>query len=225
MSKEKTSIVVQPTASPIWIVDDNKHFSLRLKTFLQSHKFQNVSIFYSCESALECIANHISQPDVILLDIQFSPNKMSGFDFLKNMRTSCVAPKILVMTLFNGDEYVRFTLKHGAVGFINKSQSPNDVLRAIHIALQGGIYADASTLSRMIPFSTPDMMYNENYNLTIREKDVLSLLADGLPIKTISTKICVSPNTIKYHIKLIHKKLNVKSRGELVAKLLKEKIL
>ena len=66
---------------------------------------------------------------------------MSGYDILKAIKLKMPSSKIIMMTAFGEDEYIRYTFKHGAVGFINKTQGPQDVLRAISIALQGDVYS------------------------------------------------------------------------------------
>jgi DNA-binding NarL/FixJ family response regulator len=122
--------------SPIWIIDDDPRFSRQLKRFLQDHYFENIFIFETCELALESISGMAERPELVILDIQFPDYKMSGLEFLRALGPLSQKIKILVMTSYLEDVYSRFSLSHGAVGFINKTQSPTEMLHAISLAIE-----------------------------------------------------------------------------------------
>jgi two-component system, response regulator YesN len=138
----------------IWIVDDDQRFCQQLKIFLEDNKFENVLTFCSCELALSSISRLSKFPEIILLDLNFSSSKMSGFELLQSIGLLPMKTKILMLTAFGGDEYVRSALKFGAVGFIDKIQSPTNILQAIQVVLQGGVFVDSTILSQLISPNT-----------------------------------------------------------------------
>jgi DNA-binding NarL/FixJ family response regulator len=211
------------TQRSIWIADDDRQFCMRLCQLLHEHNYQHLSIFHTCETVLERAANKNKRPDLLLLDINFSSSKMSGYGLLKQSPSYLPSTKIIMMTAFGEEEHLRLSLQNGALGFINKMQPPEDVLRAIGIVLYGGVFAKPETLSKILSPSGFDDSLAKQYGLTHQEKNILRCLLDGVPVRVIAEKYFISLNTVNFHIKNIHKKMNVRSTSQMIAKLHQEK--
>ncbi|MFZ1977128.1 MAG: response regulator transcription factor [Bacteroidota bacterium] len=189
------------------MVDDDKRFCTNLRNFLQSNHYKNTSIFYTEESILELMNHKFDSPDIVLLDINFSDSKISGYDILKAIKSKIPESKIIMITAFGEDEHARFTIKHGANGFVNKIQDPQYLLKAFSVILQGGVFADPGMLSRIISSSVKDDSFLR-YDFTWREKEIIEDLLNGVSIKSIADKTFLSVHTINYHIKNIILMLN-----------------
>jgi DNA-binding NarL/FixJ family response regulator len=139
-------------------------------------------------------------PDIVMLDINFSDSKMSGYDILKALKSKIPKSKIIMLTAFGEDEHARFTLKHGANGFVNKIQDPQVILLAMNVVLQGGVFEDPGMLSRIISSSVKDDSFLR-YDFTSCEKEIIEDLLNGVSIKSIAAKASLSVHTVNYHIK------------------------
>jgi DNA-binding NarL/FixJ family response regulator len=211
------------THRSIWITDDDRQFCTRLCRLLHEHRYRRLSTFHTCETVLEKAANKKDLPDLLLLDINFSSSKMSGYDLLKQCQISLPKTKIIMMTAFGEDEHLRHALQHGALGFVNKLQPPEDMLKAIGIVLYGGVFVDTAKLSKIISSPRSDATLTTRYSLTHQEKNILRCLLDGVPVRVIAEKCFISLNTVNFHIKNIHKKMDVRSTSQMIAMLHQEK--
>jgi DNA-binding NarL/FixJ family response regulator len=210
----------------LWIVDDSKSFCSHVCEVLQgSTMVRNYCCYYSCESLLENILIKGKRPDIVLLDIQFSNQHLSGLDVLPIIIKNNPRIKVIMMSAFDEDPIVHDALKLGASGFVRKASGPNDMLKAIEVAIKGGTFIEPRKLAWFLSSPMMKQDIQMNYSLTRREKEILRYLIEGDSMKDVSQKIFVSYNTVNFHIKNLHKKLHVKSRGHLIAKALKENLI
>jgi DNA-binding NarL/FixJ family response regulator len=210
----------------LWIVDDNKSFCSRVCEVLNgSAMIRHYCCYYTCESLLEDLVMRDKHPDIVLLDVQFPPHHLTGLDVLPVILKNNPQIKVIMMSTFDEDAIVHDALKLGASGFVSKISGPHDMLRAIGVALEGGTFIEPTKLSCLL--SSPAMQQDMQiqYDLTQREREVLRYLIEGNSMKDVSQKIFVSYSTVNFHIKNLHKKLHVKSRGHLIAKALKENLI
>jgi DNA-binding NarL/FixJ family response regulator len=210
----------------IWIVDDSKSFcSCVCEVLKESIMVRNYYCYHSCESVLNDILIQVKHPDIVLLDIQFPNQNLTGLDVLPLIIKNNPRIKVIMMSIFDEDLIVYDALKLGASGFVSKMSSPNDLLKAIEVAIRGGTFIDPTKLARFLsnPMMKQDIQMNDS--LTRREKEILRYLIEGDSMKDVSRKIFVSYSTVNFHIKNLHKKFNVKSRGQLIAKALKENLI
>lgn len=152
------------------------------------------------------------RPDVILMDLVMP--ELSGADATRSIRKRWPQVQVIALTSFQDKELVQEALQAGAISYLLKNVSGNDLVEAIR-----GAYAGRATLSPeavealvqpTAPESTPD------YDLTPRERDVLALLVEGLTNKEIAGRLSISRSTVKVHVSNILSKLNVSSRGEAI---------
>jgi DNA-binding NarL/FixJ family response regulator len=159
------------------------------------------------------------QPDVVLMDI-----RMPRQDGLSATASILRAPwastiKVLVLTTFEQDDYVFEALRAGASGFLLKTTSPEDMVRAIRIIAAGGALLAPSVTQRVIADyirRTPPTAPPSTESLTEREAEVLKLIAAGKSNATIATELGIGEATVKTHVSRILSKLDLRDRVQAV---------
>lgn len=161
------------------------------------------------------------QPDVVLMDIRM-PLK-NGIDATREIvaDSRTASAKILVLTTFDLDEYVYDALRAGASGFLLKDTEPEMLLDGIRIVAAGDALLSPSVTRRLIvEFARrpahPRANNAEIEQLTVREREVLSLVAGGLSNSEIASRLYISPATAKTHVSRVMMKLSVRDRAQLV---------
>jgi DNA-binding NarL/FixJ family response regulator len=163
------------------------------------------------------------QPVVILMDISI-PGK-NGIDAVKEIKELFPHIHVCMQTVFEDYYKIYATLCAGASGYILKSSPPDKVLQAIREVAEGGAFFTPSIAKRVLMNFQQQPQQAEYIQLSEKEKEVLKLLVDGLSYKMIADKTSLSVHTIHTHIKNIYQKLHVNSKGEAVAKALKNKLV
>ena len=167
-----------------------------------------------------------SNPDVILMDIE-----MAGINGIKAtglIKKEFPQARILIQTIFEDDSKIFQAICNGANGYILKNTSPVKMLDAVSDVYHGGVVFNPTVASKVVAlfqhFIAPSATTND-YQLTEREKEILHLLTEGLPMPRIAEKIFLSYETVRGYVKSIYQKLHVASATEAVAKALKEKLV
>ena len=179
--------------------------------------------FPDCRDGL----NHIDKtaPDLVLMDIDMPfVNGIEGVTLIRQIYPNI---KILMQTVFEDDEKLFASIRAGADGYILKKAQPQELLSGIEDALTGGAPMTPSIARQVLRFigSTENKKQNEEFNLTPRETEILSLLVQGLSYKMIANQCFISLNTVNAHIQNIYEKLQVNSAVEAVTKALGNKIV
>jgi DNA-binding NarL/FixJ family response regulator len=180
--------------------------------------------FTSCNNWKQDIEK--SNPDVVLMDIEMTG--INGIAATGLIKKEFKDVRILIQTVFEDDAKIFEALCAGANGYILKNTSPVKMLEAITDVQNGGVAFNpvvASKVAKLFQqFIAPSVTIN-NYQLTDREKEILQLLTEGLPMPRIAEKIFLGYETVRGYVKSIYQKLHVASATEAVAKALKEKLV
>jgi DNA-binding NarL/FixJ family response regulator len=213
-----------PKKIQVWIIDDNNNFCLVLAANLNKSLTVACQRYYhSCKAAINDLETENSPPGVILLDIKMSA--MNGLDAIAPIRKLSPTTNIIMLTSYDLDENIRTAMKRGASGYLLKTSSPDDIVRAIESVQVGGLPLDPLITRKMME-SFVGWDDEENiYNLSPREKEVLKLVTQGLNNMEISLKLFISRFTVETHVKNIFHKLDIHDRQKLVVKALKNRIV
>ncbi len=208
----------------ILIYDDNSKRRESLEMLIDlSDGICCVGAFPDCSNVLLNIEK--TQPDLILMDIDM-PN-VNGIEGVIVIRKKYPHLKILMQTVFEDDDKLFACIRAGADGYILKKAQPQELLNAIDEAIKGGAPMTPSIARQVLQFlrSGENKQKNEEFNLTARETEILSLLVQGLSYKMIADRCFISLPTVSSHIQNIYEKLQVHSATEAVTKALKNKIV
>jgi len=204
----------------VMLVDDHTMVRHGLATFLKIFDdLQLVGEAESGEAAIQLCSEIL--PDVILMDIVLP--KMDGITAIRAIRNQYPTIKIIALSSFKEGDIIQNALEAGAIGYLLKDISADDLAQAIRAA-----YSDRATLS---PEAAQALVKNANQqpplilDLTKREYEVLVLMVEGLNNKQIAKKLTVSPSTIKSHVSNILAKFEVTSRTEAVTLALRNRII
>lgn len=194
----------------VMIIED---YEVLLNAYTQlinsSEYYEVIGSFMNCEDTLRKIKK--KKPDFLLLDITLPG--MSGLDCLKNIYNVLPNTKIIIVSVHENSEHVFEALCAGAVGYLTKRSDGTKLIEALDLADAGGAPMSIKIAKMVVDsFNT-----NRFDDLTKKENEVLSLLAQGKSYEGISQELYVSVNTIKFHIRNIYDKLRVHTRDEAVA--------
>ncbi len=204
----------------VMLVDDHTMVRRGLATFLKVFDdLQLVGEAESGEAAIQLCAE--VTPDVILMDMVMP--EMDGVAATRIIRQQFPQVQVIALTSFKEGELIKNALEAGAISYLLKDISADELYRAIRAAHFGRatISPDAAQSLVQIAHQPPA----PGLNLTERERDVLSLMIEGLNNTQIAGRLTVSPSTVKSHVSNILSKLGVASRTEAVALALRQKLV
>ena len=167
--------------------------------------------------------------DLIVMDLGLPGiNGIDAINIIKNLKPEI---KFVVLTSHSDEEEVIAAVKAGANSYCSKDIKPKQLIEIIKSTLEGASWFDPKVSSTVLDYvsknvlTSPVSESDKDYKLTLREKQVLQLMADGLPNQEIAKKLVVSINTTKAHVCSILQKLEVEDRTQAVIKVLREKII
>jgi DNA-binding NarL/FixJ family response regulator len=206
------------------VVEDNDSIREGLKILINGTEGYNCAASYSdCESMLRNIKK--LSPDVLLMDIGLPG--MNGIDGIKKVKLIIPELAILILTIYEENDLIFDALCAGACGYLVKKTPPSKLLEAIREAHEGGAPMSSHIARKVIDFfqKKPASSQKSNYDLTPREKEILSGLVEGHNFKAIADSLFISIETVRFHFRNIYKKLHVHSQSEAVAKAIKEGLI
>ncbi|WP_223700512.1 response regulator [Sutcliffiella deserti] len=153
-------------------------------------------------------------PDVIVMDINMP--EQNGIELTKIVKNEHPDIKVLILTMYKHDEYFMTALKEGADGYLLKDSPSEHVIDAIRTVFRGESIIHPAMTKKLISYHQQESQIKEESSLTEREKEVLICLVEGLSNKEIAQRLFISDKTVKIHVSKIFKKLDVKSRSQVV---------
>lgn len=176
--------------------------------------------------AYKMVAKH--RPDILLMDLSMPPGE-SGLIATAKIHEDFPETNIIILTMHDDEEYLFHVLKKGARGYVLKNSPDEQLVSAIRMVHQGGVYIHPKLASSLVrEFVSQDQQADEHnpYQLlSTREVEILPLVAKGYGNKEIAEMLHISVKTVEAHKAKIMEKLNLKSRPELVEYAIKKKLL
>ena len=196
----------------VLIADDHTVVRNGLKFFfMASDEFELVGEAADGEQAVQLCTQ--LQPDVVLMDL-LMPG-YSGIDATQAIRKCCPQVQVIALTSFEESELVQGALAAGAIGYLLKNVSADELTNAIRAAHAGRPTLAPEAAQVLIQVATHPR--SPGYDLTPREREVLALMVEGLNNPEIAGRLVVSLSTVKFHVSSILSKLGAASRSEAVA--------
>jgi len=204
----------------VMLVDDHPMVRRGLATFLKV--FDDLQLAGEAESgaaAIQLCAEVL--PDVILMDMVMPD--MDGATATRAIRQQFPQVQVIALTSFKEGELIKNALEAGAIAYLLKDVSADDLVRAIRAAHAGRATLSPAAAQALV--ETANQPPAPGFDLTEREREVLTLMIEGLNNTQIAGRLTVSPSTIKSHVSNILSKLGVASRTEAVALALRHKLV
>lgn len=228
MSDLKVSTAAASTSKPstvkVAIVEDHREFREYLSALISGTEgFECLGSFRSVEDALPKLTTS-RVPDVMLIDIGLPG--MSGIEGIRLFKERYPEILFLTLTIHDDDERIFDSLCAGASGYLLKKTQPSRLVESVREATQGGAPMSPEVARRVIKlFREIRPPERADYNLTPHEIRILKLLVEGHNYKTAAVKLGVAPTTINFHLQNIYQKLQVHSKTEAVAKVLRNRLI
>jgi DNA-binding NarL/FixJ family response regulator len=201
-----------PSRIGVALVEDERELRESLVKMVNSFTgFACTCVCTSGEEALKQIP--LQHPKIVLMDI-FLP-RMSGIECTSRLKAMLPDTLILILTAVADDELVFLALQAGADGYLLKSTRPAELQVALSELLGGGAPMTSAVARRVVRyFRQQPKPQSEDVNLSAREEEVLILLSKGFSNKEIAAQLSLSIDTVASYLKIIYKKMHVRSRTE-----------
>jgi NarL family two-component system response regulator LiaR len=204
----------------VMLVDDHAVVRSGLSAFLMA--YDDLELVGQASSGKEAVrlCERLA-PDVILMDLVMP--EMDGAATTRAVKERCPEVQVIALTSFKEDELVTGALQAGAIGYLLKNVSADELANAIRAARAGKPTLAAEAAQALI--HTASQPRPPGHDLTAREREVLALMAQGLNNPEIADKLIVGRSTVKFHVSSILGKLGASSRTEAVAMALQHKMV
>jgi DNA-binding NarL/FixJ family response regulator len=211
------------TAHHTWIVEDNTLYREAVLFALEPEESITCEAFHSAEAALQHLEKGAAAPQVILLDLDLPG--IHGLEALRLFKLRAPQTHVLILTEFDDRPKVFQAISEGASGYLLKSSPIADISRGIREVMAGGAPLNARIAKMMLSTFNVLKPPAADGDLTGREREVLTLLARGLPKKQIAADMGVSYHTVDMHTRGIYKKLQVHNLSGAVSKALQNGLI
>ncbi|MBN1179521.1 MAG: response regulator transcription factor [Anaerolineae bacterium] len=199
------------------LVDDQEIVRAGLRSLLERQAGLEVAGEASRGDEAVTLAMEL-KPDIVLMDVTLPD--INGAEATRRIKAALPEVQVLALTIHEDEAYFFEMLNAGASGYVPKRASPNDLLAAIHIVAQGEVFlhpvvagALVQDYLRRVRSGGESDSYDE---LTPRQREVLTMIAEGLSNQDIATRLEISVRTVERHRENIIKQLNLHSRADLV---------
>jgi DNA-binding NarL/FixJ family response regulator len=196
----------QSTAMKCLIVDDHPVVRQGIRALLEK-ELSGVEITDAATAEAAVETNSHPLPDVAVVDPRGAGGEVEDVVGLLRRRLRCA---IVVFTSNGGARLLAEALKAGVKGYVRKDSPPEDLVRAIRAAREGNFYVDPALSSTIV-------LEEGDRTLTVRQREILQMLADGMQTEAVARKLGLSTETVRTHTKRILAKLHADTRTQAVA--------
>lgn len=203
----------------VLLVDDHAFWRHGLRQIIDAES--NMRVVGEAGDGEEAIrkANSL-KPDVILMDVNMP--RVNGVEATKSIATTLPEVRIVMVTVSDTDDNLFESLKGGAIGFLTKDISPEDLIGSINSTMKGEATLSPSIAARVVRYirlGGPAEPRTPTANLTEREDEILRLIAQGARNREIAQRLFISESTVKKHVQNVLRKLHARNRVEAVSHL------
>jgi DNA-binding NarL/FixJ family response regulator len=208
------------------LVDDHEMVIAGLKAMLTPFR-QRVRVVGEAIGAEQTmsVVSGLAQ-DIVLCDVRMQG--ASGLDLCRALRERNPMQKVVLLSVYDDEQYLFQALRAGASGYLLKKISGDELVRQLELAHSGVTVIDTALAGRTMDtaarLASNEYWPGARHGLTQRESEVLSLIVTGLSNRGIATRLVVSDETIKSHLRSVYRKLGVSDRAGAVAAALREGI-
>jgi len=202
----------------IVLVDGSELFRRGLKTVLTPQAQPPIKIVGEAAGVDVAVAECLrSKPDLVLLDVRLPDG--SGFDACRRILEGRPETKIVVLTSYSDDNYVYEAVTSGACGYLMKEIPPAELIHAVRDVMAGRSILDPDAANRVLRLlrDAGSKGRVDLAMLSVQERRVLALVAEGLTNKQVGEKLGLSENTVKNYLVNVFEKLKVKRRAQAAA--------
>lgn len=209
-------------ALSVWLVEDHANYRDAVATALRSREeVGSLLDFGEVESVFKRIEDLASaRPDVILLDLGLPG--LSGLEAIPRLKDALPETDIVVLTVFDDKPKVFEAIASGASGYLLKSSTPGEIIQAVIQVKEGGSPLTPQIARYVLAAFTAGRKKSADADLTPREQEILSFLADGLIKKQVADRLNISAHTVDYHVRKIYGKLQVNTLSGAISKAVRE---
>ena len=208
----------------VLIFEDNHNYRIGLYQLINgSPGFRCVGAYEDCTDLIARVTE--TDPDIVMMDIEMPG--MNGIEAVNILHGVFPQLKIMMQTIFEENDKIFKSILGGASGYILKNTPPAAILESIKEIYEGGAPMSPSIAIKVLKMlaNRPDVSRNNVFQLSDREKEVLSCLVKGMSYQLIADTCFISLDTVRGHIRSIYEKLHVHSKGEAIAKAIKGNIV
>jgi DNA-binding NarL/FixJ family response regulator len=208
----------------VWIVEDHEILRRNLQRLCSPARQLTCSAtFANAEAMLKALNAAAAKPDVMLMDVGL-PGR-SGLDVLADVVKLAPECRVVILTVFEDEKKISDAIRAGACGYLLKTALPNDIVAAIHEAASGGSPMSPAVASSVVKLLSKLMKPATPVALSPREREMLSLIVEGLTAKEMADRLDVSVHTIDTHTRHLFRKLGVHSRAAAAARALRDRLI
>ena len=203
----------------ILIADDQRLFADSLRVVIESSepRFKVVGIAENGNQAVSMAREY--RPDIVLMDVRMP--ELDGVEATRIIHQRYPEVKILILTTFSDDEYVKNSLKYGAEGYLLKNRPTEELIESIRALGMGIMQIDRAVSGKALRFEEEhstdhDEFVSRLHTLSPREREILGLMVQAKRIATVAEELDIAAQTVRNHISNIYFKLHIHDRLEIL---------